>query len=246
MPSEDAATSTGEAVPVRSCPAQRAHSDSSVPSCRTVNAIGVTAVAGAETSTKSLAPCTCGDHKLPIQRYTANPPLLQRVKARHDLQLPSFRSLGIAAGAVGGPSGAVATGALPTPPEETSMSDLPLAALPPDQLSRSLSYTEGILPTTPVLHEYWSPRFTKVVDGPARDMPEQSSSATPTVNPATSTSIACDSKTSDQKPAQGGTGGQEPPGKSGNGGDADDNGFVVGAISFTSEYREWNLHVFRL
>lgn len=225
---------------MRTCPVQRGHSDSSVPSCRSASGTGHTWSASEDILTKSPPPCTCGNHNASTSKQTSSVPLLQRVKARRKLQLPSFRSLGIAAGGGNGPSGALATGALPTPPEEAISSETSLTVLLPGQLSRSISFTEGILPTTPGFHEYSNSHPTKGLDEAAGGMSEHSTSATPDANPTATTSSVQDSTTADQETPRADTVVREASETGGDDSDSDDSGFVIGAISFTGESKGYD------
>ena len=237
MSSEHSAISTAEAVSARNCPcpAQRAHSDSVIPSCGTASAATVFVPSANDgVSIKSQALCTCGDYNQPRSNQIGYASLLQRVKARQNLQLPSFRSLGIAAGAAGGQSTALVSGALPTPPEDPTAAEISLTTLPFDHLSRSISFPEDILPRTPGCHEYPNVRLTQDSEEAVNDMPEQTTSPTSNVKSAKSINITYGTSPPRQTTLRGGSGGQQS-GDNSSDDDADDGGFMAGAIPFTSQ-----------
>ncbi|KAL9126866.1 MAG: hypothetical protein Q9217_004147 [Psora testacea] len=139
------------ACPDQSRPAQslvneRGYSDSVLPSCRlSAHKRQQILMDAAPKVTASTATATA---TAPTQAAAAQPdftrnkviPLSNRMKAKQDLRLPSFHSLGISAPH---PS------ALLTPPDESTLPDLPLASTSYPNHSRRLSFPPAPLPTTP-------------------------------------------------------------------------------------------------
>ena len=235
MPSEDAATVSGGETAVRSCLAHRGYSDPIISSGQPSSPPKEHAVGWSAIVTKLVPPCTCGDHMPPTSQPARASSLSQRVKSRQNLQLPSFRSLGIASGASAGQPGALAAGALPTPPDDTAVGDRSLADLLPGEICRSISFSEGILPTTPGTHDFPSSLPSKIVEKLASDMSAASTSAAPNANLASIATIVQDVSAADQTTPGAGTEGQGDLGEDGQASESDDGGFVTGAIPFTSE-----------
>ena len=235
MSSEDAATSSGAEAAVRTCLTQRGYSDSVVSSCRPSSTqTGNTSVYN-EAVMKPIQPCTCGDHGPPTSQPAHAGSLSQRVKSRQMLQLPSFRSLGIASSATAGQPQALASGALPTPPEDAFVNNKSFAPLVLGEIPRSISFPEGILPTTPGSFDFPSCSLSKIADKPVPDTSEPSNPATPNANQASTTNFARDFAAADQDTLRAGNGEPDPLGGDNQAGGSDDSVFVTGIIPFTSE-----------
>ena len=209
--------------------AHRGYSDSIVSSSQQGNTHNGTH----DASTKLIPACTCDDAVLSVSNSSI---ISKREQYRSNLRLPSFKSLGIEArGTFAGRPGALPIGALPTPPEEPLVDydfDTPL---PPGGLSRSISFTEGIIPTTPGLQELAPVIPLKASIQAASDMPERPDSTNPTSNPKQSSTNAQDSTAAKQDRNTIRFVVNDPSGEGSETSGSEDNGFITGAIPFTSE-----------
>ena len=120
---------------------ERGYSDSVLPSCRmsTGKHQQVLEDASLKVNPSTLLTPDTSTGDLTDDKAT---PQSKRMKAKQDLRLPSFRSLGIAAPH---PS------ALLTPPDENTLRDLPAAPTSTTSHPRSLSFPQAALPKTPDL-----------------------------------------------------------------------------------------------
>lgn len=138
MPSEDGVTSM-EGRSMKAWSEQRGYSDSVVPRAH-VAAEKECGLHRHASATLKATLCSCGEPAEPGEPgkhesgHSANHHRLStRVKARHNLQLPSFKSLGIT-----GPT----PRALLTPPDEATLLEYPPPSITPGHILRSSSFPQ--------------------------------------------------------------------------------------------------------